>query len=373
MQATTFCTSDHQISFIGRTKAKHYKTSLSQQVMDSNEAPTRVGPSQESAATEAPVPGGDAALALTLVGSSHASGSSRWCHIHHVAHDTGSVGKPYDESLDGIHSCDCASQPISPPPGGPTPPTTKLEPFLTSFASFLKLPIEIQEMIWDHTLEPRTLEIEYGFQQGFHTRAKTPIALRACPQSRKAVSKAYHTSFGSLLHKPNIVFNPSLDTLYFDAQIQPRLTQFLVSMTKAETESIQYIAVDRLIDEDVGYDYVSEDNGMESLKIASQAMTSLKNVFIVYNMDYNDFEVPSGSGPMEIFEEPPYDLQVFMWESGLHFQLDSNFLELLVPTKIDEEFASGFDAELVSNIFGWRSTDLPEVITPFWLDRSLDI
>ena len=93
------------------------------------------------------------------------------------------------------------------------------------------------------------MELYYSLDHGFYTSVKTSIALRACPESRKSVSKSYPVSFGSRIHRPNIVFNLSLDTLYFDDYIQPRVTQFLACMPKDEMESLQYIAVDSLIDE----------------------------------------------------------------------------------------------------------------------------
>jgi hypothetical protein len=122
-------------------------------------------------------------------------------------------------------------------------------PFLTSFELFPTLPTELRDMIWQHTLEPRAVEIQYSVKNGFYSTAKTPVVMRACPDSRNAVIKSYPLCFGSILHSPSIVFNFSLDTLYFEIDMQPRITQFLVSMSKTEVESIQPIAVDHVIAE----------------------------------------------------------------------------------------------------------------------------
>jgi hypothetical protein len=244
-----------------------------------------------------------------------------------------------------------------------------MKQYLAFFSLFPKLPREIRDMIWRHTLEPRTVELQYSLNHGFYTRTLLPITLRACPDSRNAIIKSYPLSFGSQLHSPDIVFNFSIDTLYFDTCIQPRVTQFLVSLSKTEMESVRYIAVDEVIDEDFkGTEYVSEDNAMETLRVASRVMTALKEVFIVLNVEWMlEDGMPCGSGPIILFEDIPYELQLYMWECGSHLQNGVSFSDYVSLANVDERTADGFDVDKVTSIYGWRPTDLPEV-NPFWFD-----
>ena len=222
-------------------------------------------------------------------------------------------------------------------------------------------------MIWRHTLEPRTVEIEYSVNRGFYSRAKTPIALRACPDSRQAVVKSYPVCFGSILHNPSTLFNFSLDTLYFEANTQDRVTQFLVSLSKIEAESLQSIAVDWMIDEYMEQEYWSEDRAVDTFKAASHAMPSLKEFLVVHNIDdfWHEHGVPTGVGSVVLFDEFPYELQLFMWSEGMHMDYDGEFLECQ-ELPISDQITKGFGVPTRS-VFGWRPTTLPVVTTPTWM------
>jgi hypothetical protein len=87
-------------------------------------------------------------------------------------------GSPYNDSVDSL-----AIMMSKWPP----PPPKAVKPYLTSFKKFIDLPIEMRQMIWRHTLEPRTIEIHFRIGGGFYSKNKTPVALKVCRDSRKAV------------------------------------------------------------------------------------------------------------------------------------------------------------------------------------------
>jgi len=110
------------------------------------------------------------------------------------------------------------------------PPPKQWNPFLDSFVRFPDLPIEIRIMVWRFTLPSRTVEIDFNLKRGFYSRAKIPVALKVCKDSREAVStyifcnlsalatdfrqviKFYSTCFGSILYDPRVVrLSQSLD------------------------------------------------------------------------------------------------------------------------------------------------------------------
>jgi hypothetical protein len=123
------------------------------------------------------------------------------------------------------------------------------KPYLEQFTLFPKLPIEIRQATWRFTLQPRAVEIAYTYNHEYYSHVGIPVALRVNRDSRNAVSLLYPLCFGSILHQPRIVFNFSMDTLYFDEMIWTELPKFLVSLGDVELKQIQSIAVDRFIDE----------------------------------------------------------------------------------------------------------------------------
>ena len=114
---------------------------------------------------------------------------------------------------------------------------------------FPKLPIEIRQATWRFTLQPQAVEIAYTFNHGYYSHVGIPVALRINRDSCNAVGFLYPLCFGSILPKPRIVFNFSMDSLYFDEMIWTELPKFLVSLGDVELKQIQCIAVDRFIDE----------------------------------------------------------------------------------------------------------------------------
>lgn len=236
-----------------------------------------------------------------------------------------------------------------------------IKPFLDSFTLFPKLPKEVRYMIWEHTLKSRVVEIEYSVSRGFYSRAKIPIAMKACRESRRAVLKSYPLSFGNILHKPVVAFNFSLDTLYFELKMQLRVTEFLVSLTRSEAESIQSIAVDRLMEEamEIGIEDVSPDRALDTFKAASYAMPALKEFFIVHNFAdfYDGASPPEGNGPPMLFEEFPYDLQMYVWWEGFDTNNFDHFSDCQILPDLTS-LTTGFDVPKIGSVFGWRPTAL---------------
>jgi hypothetical protein len=123
-------------------------------------------------------------------------------------------------------------RPVSPaPPKSPAdsyvyvdkhedPPPKEWKPYHTSFPQFPKLPLEIRQMIWKSTLKPRIVEVSHREEHGFYSRVENPVALQVSSESRKTVEHLYPLRFGSVLDEPAVVFNFSLDTLYFDVASQ---------------------------------------------------------------------------------------------------------------------------------------------------------
>ncbi len=104
------------------------------------------------------------------------------------------------------------------PKWGQNPPKV-WESCLQEFTIFPKLPIEIRQTIWKLTVRPRTVEIYRSTTRGYWSNVKVPTALRVNRDSRNAVSYLYPLCFGSVFHEPRIVFNFSMDILYFDDMI----------------------------------------------------------------------------------------------------------------------------------------------------------
>ena len=194
-------------------------------------------------------------------------------------------------------------------------PTVEIKPFLDSFSLFPKLPIEIRQIIWRLTLRPRVVEVlhEY-FDDCFHSRAKLPIALVVCQDSRNAVISSYPVSFGSALKIPQIRFNFSLDTLYFDCLFSDHFFHFLDILTPKNLSELRYIAVC----EGSGFhpdDYRQHEEFWYALEQHLDALTGLKELLVVTQIG---FAIKSNTGeefrtdldkPLEFFDDIPLELR----------------------------------------------------------------
>ncbi|KAE9363576.1 hypothetical protein N431DRAFT_497409 [Stipitochalara longipes BDJ] len=112
------------------------------------------------------------------------------------------------------------------PKWGQDPPKV-WPPYLQEFTIFPKLPIEI---------------LQHSTTRGYWSNVKVPVVLRVNQDSRNAVGFLYPLCFGSVLHQPRIVFNFSMDTLYFEHWMWTEVPQFLTSLKDAELSQIQSIA-----------------------------------------------------------------------------------------------------------------------------------
>lgn len=244
------------------------------------------------------------------------------------------------------------------PKWGKDPPKV-WRPYLEKFTLFPKLPIEIRQAIWKTTLKPRAVEIEHGVDRGFYSRVHVPVALRVNKDSRNAVGLLYPLCFGSVLHQPRIVFNFSLDTLYFDGAEWTDVPLFLTGLKDIELRQIRSIAVDRDIDEvrewdDMGY---NPYNNMDCFKTATAAMPSLKEFRVVCKVDesWHDHGFSQGSGPIELFEEFPYEVQQELFLDDYHIDDEDGQSECQeLPNS--EHMLEGFNVPMTGSIWGWRRT-----------------
>jgi hypothetical protein len=155
------------------------------------------------------------------------------------------------------------------------------------------------------------------------------------------------------------VFNFALDILYFEWPMQNRIAHFLGCLTDYEANHIQSIAVDHLIDEDLGYDYSSEDKCLGLFKSAISLMPAMKEFLIVYNIgdDWHEHGLPEGPGSIEIYDEFQYEWQQFIDFEGIHF--DDEYGEYLCQSDCQElpsseHLTNGFNVPKVGSVWGWR-------------------
>lgn len=183
------------------------------------------------------------------------------------------------------------------------------KPFLDEFTLFSQLPTELRQEIWKFTLESRAVEVLFMEFRGFYSRAKTPVALRTNRDSRHAVLKLYPSCFGNIIYKPNIVFNFSLDTLYFDHRLERQLVHFLVGMAQHERKRIQSIAI--AIDKANDW---PKPAALNYLQASFRHMPALEEVKTAYRVSHPGHR--EGLGPIRLSAELPCRLYEFFERSG---------------------------------------------------------
>ncbi|KAE8452594.1 hypothetical protein EG329_013853 [Mollisiaceae sp. DMI_Dod_QoI] len=256
-------------------------------------------------------------------------------------------------------------------PKWPKPRPKIWEPFLDSFTIFPQMPIEVRQAVWKMSLRPRVIEIEYNKEHGFYSRVKPPIALSVCKDSRDAVEYLYPLCFGNVIHEPAIVFNFSMDTLYFDTAFGSHTVPFLFSLKQKEAENIQALAFDRSLD-----DYFDEWIGWEleainALEKYTRSMPALKEVYVVCRLDkwWHEHGFPEGGGPIELMESFSHDLQQYMYHELFHLDDEDGASDCQELPHYDDLLES-FQAPTKGAIWGWRPTDLP--LQPYPWDRELE-
>lgn len=231
------------------------------------------------------------------------------------------------------------------------------KPFLTSFTLFPELPTEIRQAIWRFTLEPRVVEI-HSSGHGFYSDAKVPRALSVCVDSRRAVGHLYPLCFGNIFHEPATVFNSSLDTLYFDDDFGPDVHTFLLSLNENELLSIEYIAVDREINEYLSWDEssVPRDN-LTLIRKAVLSMPSLKELHFVCKIDerWHDHGMPEGKGQITLMESWSYEIQHYLHKYEIHREDEDGESECQELPNMDH-LLQGFDVPRTGALWGWRPT-----------------
>ena len=113
---------------------------------------------------------------------------------------------------------------------------------------------------------------------------------------------------------------------------------------------------------------------MKTLRLASHAMPAIKEFFIVFDVkSWQEESIPSGSGPMTIFEEVPYELQMYMWWEGYSLDSENGFADCLQPPDC-KEMTKGLDVAKATSIWGWRPTNLPgNDGFPAWMEDTLEV
>ncbi|TVY22233.1 hypothetical protein LHYA1_G009172 [Lachnellula hyalina] len=186
-------------------------------------------------------------------------------------------------------------------------------PHRSSFPQFPKLPTELRTIIWNLTLQGRTVEIQFEMTRGFYSRVKTPVALRVCKDSRDAVLSSYSTCFGNLMFTPRTLFNFSFDTLYIGAgiDIQQQLMHLIGSMNSTEISKLQSLAIDNDINTDweVGAD--AEFDYEACVKKAASLMPNLRVFLQVFDLAgwLLEDDIGEGIGAMELYLEWPTEVE----------------------------------------------------------------
>lgn len=154
------------------------------------------------------------------------------------------------------------------------------------FTPFLRLPIEIRQLIWHLTLEPWVVEITFKDHNGFGSETALPVALEVNRDSRASVIKSYPFCFGSSWYPSRTRFNFTLDTLYFRQDVMRHIPIFFSFLKNDEINKIRYLAIDMAMLYE--WDQVNElDNQtlfLERLEKEVKRMTSLKKMIEVYTL-----------------------------------------------------------------------------------------
>jgi hypothetical protein len=247
-------------------------------------------------------------------------------------------------------------------PKWPKSRPTEYKPYLVKFTVFLKLPIEIRQAIWNHTLAPRVVEIDYSLDRGFFSKVKIPIALKVNKDSRNAVGHLYPVCFGNVLHQPSIRFNFSIDTLYFDADLGPEVLQFVVSLKESELKKIRYIAIDRDINDYVEFgDYIENSfDSMTCLQKAVDAMPAIQETLVVFKLNeyWHDHGFPEGVGQIELMDSFSYGLQQYMYHECFHLD-DEDAESECQELPEHKHLLARFEVPKKGSIWGWRPIELP--------------
>jgi hypothetical protein len=114
-----------------------------------------------------------------------------------------------------------------------------------TFTLFLNLPIELRAVIWQATLNPRTIEIRYHHSSvaGWTSPTKHPQALDVCHESRATILPLYPLCFGGSHHPPQIRINFAIDTVYLSGAARSFVPHFIGAMNSFEANQLRSLAI----------------------------------------------------------------------------------------------------------------------------------
>lgn len=224
-----------------------------------------------------------------------------------------------------------------------------------------KLPLELQQAIWEMTLEPRLVELQYSDDIGFYSAVPTPVALRVCQRSRGFVKRFYPICFGNIMFEPQTVFNIFLDTLYLGRPFQDSVFHLFASLTSREIDSLQYLAVDYRIDEEYCTGGALEIDPSVALELVVPKLPFLKEIQIVHDLGYwNRENCVEGRGHMQLFKQIPATLlerHPCKWETNLPGDVCDCEYDIL-PSWESTAWNIESTRIKVSSIWGWRPLEL---------------
>ncbi|EPE33116.1 hypothetical protein GLAREA_06128 [Glarea lozoyensis ATCC 20868] len=251
---------------------------------------------------------------------------------------------------------------------------------LTSFHLFEKLPLELRAMVWQMTLVPRTVEVNYVPVRGFYSRTITPIALRACPDSRSAVIYAYQMCFGNFIHSPRTPFNFSIDTIYLDNNVENDVTLILTCLKPQEAARIQRIAISEYVDMNWATCIRSEDNTFDLIRQVVPLLPALRSIQLVNDLSLRveEMNYHEGAGAVKLYDSWPAGLledHLRMMNTGGSMCACGHCFDDYTAEEIYEEIGDcpcgdheledptlpdllgGIEGVKVTSIWGWRPSE----------------
>jgi hypothetical protein len=151
-----------------------------------------------------------------------------------------------------------------------------------------KLPLELRNMIWKLTLQPRIIEIQFTTKKAVYTKSKLPTALHVSQESRAAVEKLYPFRFGSVWHRPHIRFNFDLDTIFLNGDYYNDFCHFFILADPIELHQIRYLAIDNSC-QYISINDETDEEDFEKLKKVIESMEALQEMSVTHSAE-NFFE-----------------------------------------------------------------------------------
>jgi hypothetical protein len=222
------------------------------------------------------------------------------------------------------------------------------------FTPFPQLPIEIRQLIWHLTLEPRVVEIIFTDNGGFVSATACPVTLKVNRDSRASVIKSYPFCFGLSWYPLRTRFNFTLDTLYFRQDMMRHIPIFFSFLQHDEITKIRYLAIDMAMLSE--WDQIrypeTQTLFLERLEKAVKRMTSLKEMIEVYTLTSWARHCKHSCPP-----------QTWDLEAGTHHPRPADcrmeFLEQLPPELLDPEL--DVDPNLPKHSVHFQDWELPKL------------